>query len=201
MGVPLEVVASPFEVWIAPVGEAFPLIDAVPAGNWVKIGTGGNRNITEDGVIVTHNQTVENFRALGSTGPIKAFRTEVDFMISFNLADYTLENYSYAMNFNVVTDNPAGSGIAGFREMDIWMGFDVEQRALLVRGQLASPYLEGAPIQYEVPVVSEQSSKELTNVKGTPIALALEFMAIEDPNAASNAKRFGTIKMMDENPS
>jgi hypothetical protein len=32
-------VISPFEVWYAPVGEAFPLIDANPAVHWTRIGT------------------------------------------------------------------------------------------------------------------------------------------------------------------
>jgi hypothetical protein len=34
-----EVIAAPLEVWYAPVGEAFPLMDVNPAGNWMRIGT------------------------------------------------------------------------------------------------------------------------------------------------------------------
>lgn len=198
MAVPLEVVAAPFEIWIAPVGESFPAIEDAPVGNWVKIGTSGNRSITEDGVTVQHPQTNEKFRSLGSTGPIKAFRTEEDLIIAFTIADITLENYRHALGQNTVTDTAAISGVAGFRDIDIYLGLDVDQRALLVRGLNASPYLALTDIQYQVPIVYENGSPEIVSQKGTPIGLALEYIAIEDPSAATSADRFGKLIAMDE---
>lgn len=197
MAVPLEVVAAPFEIWIAPVGESFPNIEDAPVGNWVKIGTSGNRSITEDGVTVSHPQTNEEFRSLGSTGPIKAFRTEESLIITFTIADITLENYKHALNQNTVTDTPVG-GNAGFRDIDIYLGLTLDQRALLVRGLNASPYLANTDIQYQVPVVYENGSPEIVSQKGTPIGLALEYIAIEDPNASTSADRFGKLIAMDE---
>jgi len=193
MGTPLEVVAAPFEIYIAPTGESFPDTDEVPAGNWVKIGTSGNRNITEDGVTVQHEQTIEQFRSLGSTGPIKSFRTEEGLIITFTLVDLTLENYKYALNFNTVSTTAAASGVPGYREIDLWQGLDVVQKALLVRGVNASPYLANSEVQWEVPVVYENAAKEVVASKGTPIGLALEYIALEDPSAASESKRFGRL--------
>jgi len=200
MGIPLEVVATPFELWLAPVGESFPLIDATPAGNWVKIGTSGHRSTTEDGVTVTHSKNIEEIRSLGSTGPIKGFITEEGLVISLTIMDITLENYNLAFNHNTVTDTAASSGVAGIREMDLYMGpvVDLAQRALLVRGLNASPYLASSNIQYQIPVVYESGSPEVVSQKGTPIGLALEFTAIEDPNASTDADRFGKLVMMDE---
>ena len=197
MSIPLEVVAAPFEIWIGPVGESFPAIEDTPTGNWVKIGTSGNRSITEDGVTVQHQQTIEQFRSLGSTGPIKAFRTEEGLIITFAIADITLENYKHALGQNTVTDTPVG-GNAGFRDIDIYQGLDLDQRALLVRGLNASPYLADTDIQWQVPVVYENGSPEIVSQKGTPIVIALEYIAIEDPNASTADDRFGKIIMMDE---
>lgn len=198
MGAPLHVVSTPFEVWIAPTGESFPAIEDAPAGNWVKIGTSGSRSITEDGVSVQHTQTIEVFRSAGSTGPIKPFRTEEGLIITFTIADLTLENYKYALNFVTVSDTAAGGGDAGYRDVDMYMDLDVDTRALLVRGLNASPYLANTDVQYQVPVVFENGSKEIIGQKGTPIGVALEYMAIEDPNASTAADRFGKLVMQDE---
>lgn len=198
MSTPLEVVAAPFEVWIGPVGEAFPLIGAAPAGNWVKIGTSGALNYTEDGVTVTHEQTIEMVRSLGDTGPIKAFRTEETLRIGFTLMDITLENYKYALNFGTVTDNAPGSGIAGFRSIDLHAGLDVDDRALLVRGLNASPYLANTNVQYQIPVAFENASPAIVYQKGVPAGLELEWIAKVDAAAASASKRFGTLIMQDE---
>ncbi len=198
MSLPLEIVAQPFNVYIAPVGESFPDVDETPGGNWVLIGTSGNRNYTEDGVTVQHEQTVEEFRSLGSTGPMKVFRTSENLIISFTLADLTLENYKYALNFNTVSDTAAGSGTPGHRDIDLYLGpDDVAQRALLVRGMNASPYLANTHVQYQVPVVFEVGSKEIVSQKVTPIGLALEFRAIDDPIAASASKRFVILVAQD----
>src|SRR5690348_2422650 len=100
MGQPFEIVAQPFTLWVAAVGSAFPTIDEDPGGIWTKIGSSGDLNYTEDGVKVSHKQKVEVFRALGSTGPRKAFRTEEDQMISLVVADLTLEQYAQVLNNN-----------------------------------------------------------------------------------------------------
>lgn len=189
---PYEIVAAPFTVWRAPAGEVFPLIDVAPAGNWTKIGTSGDRNYSEEGVTVAHGQTIEMARPLGSTGPVKAFRTEESLIVRFTLWDLLLAQYAHALNDNAVATTAAGSGTAGYRALALYRGLDVAVLALLVRGEV-SP--EGATwnTQYEVPNCYQSSSPEPVFVKGAPAGLALEFTALEDPDAATAAARFGRL--------
>ena len=190
---PLEIIAGPIEVWLGPVGEAFPDIGEVPAGNWVKVGTNGDKNITEDGVSVSHPQTLEVFRSLGSTGPVKAFRTEEDLIISFTLADLTLEQYKFVLNGGAVTDVPAAAGVGGYRKLPLLRGLDVTQYAMLARG--LSPYMATGKADYQVPRVVHQGEPEAVFVKGTPAGLLFEMRAIEDPDFAGG--RFGQVLAQD----
>ena len=198
---PYEIVAQPFTLWVAAVAEAFPEIDEDPEAGWTKVGVSGDLNYTEDGVTITHSQTVEAWRALGSTGPRKAFRTEEELRIAMTLADLTLEAYTLALNYNTVTPVVADVDTGGYKSMGLSRGLDLPQRALLVRGG-GSPYGAGTVqtwnMQYEVPIAVQVSEPEVVFVKGEPAALALEFMALEDPAAASADERFGRILAQNE---
>lgn len=200
MGAPFEIVAQPFTLWVAEVGSVFPTIDEEPGMTWTKIGTSGDLNYTEDGVTVNHAQTVETFRSLGSTGPRKAFRTEEELMISLTVADITLEQYAQAMNNNPVTTVPPGVGDAGYKKLGLSRGLDVSRRALLIRGAKASAYMEDGIAQYEIPIAVQVSEPEIAFVKGSPAGVALEFQALEDPDAASDDERFGRLIMQNTEP-
>ncbi|MEZ5790506.1 MAG: hypothetical protein R3D34_06855 [Nitratireductor sp.] len=196
---PYEIIAAPFTVWLAPVGEAFPAIDATPGGNWEKLGTSGDQDYNEEGITVSHSQTIEKFRGLGSTGPRKGFRTAEELMLRLTLHDISLEQYSQAINGNAVATTAAGSGTAGFKAMQLYMGLTVTRFALLARGN-ASAYGAGFNSQYQVPVCFQSGSPEPVFNKGAPAGLALEFTALEDPDAASAAARFGKLIMQHQAP-
>lgn len=196
--VPYEVIAAPFTVWFAPVGEAFPLINVAPAGNWLKVGTSGDLSYMDDGVTLEHAQETEIWRSLGDTGPRKVFRTEEDLLIRLVLADVTLEQYRHALNMNAITVVPASAGVAGYKTIGLSRGSDVAQRAILVRGP--SPYADAMNLQYEVPIAFQTGAQEVTFRKDQPAGLELEWTAIIDPNAASPAERFGRIKAQHEAP-
>ena len=185
MAEPFEIIAAPVTLWWAPVGEPFPAIDAAPAGSWVKVGTAGDRNYTTEGVTVQHTDNVEFWRALGSTGPIKAFRTSEDLMIRITLADLTLEQYALALNHNPITE------VGNERKTGLSRGFIVEQRALLLRGP--SPYDDQLNLQYEIPTAVQTGSPEVVFQNGTPAALALQWTALEDPDAVSTDELFGRL--------
>ncbi|MBZ0164567.1 MAG: hypothetical protein K8H74_17875 [Notoacmeibacter sp.] len=189
---PYEIIAAPFDVYWAPVGEAFPAIDAAPAGNWALIGTSGDENYTEDGVTVAHSQAFSKTRAAGTTGPRKAFRIEEDLMIRLTLMDMTLEQYLHAMNGNTVTTTAAGAGTAGYKKLGLSQGLQTTTMALLIRGS-ASPYGASWNSQYEIPRCYQSGSPEAVFKKGDPVGLALEFTVLEDPNAASDDERFGLL--------
>lgn len=192
MPAPFEIIAAPFTAYFGPLGEAFPLIDAAPAGNWVKIGTSGAENYDEEGVSVGHDQEIKEVRSLGSTGAIKAFRDSEGLAIGFTVWDVTLESYALGLNSNTVTTTAAGSGTAGFKEMPFYRGQSVATMALLVRGDV-SPYGDAMKMQYEVPYCYLSSSPEVVYRKSDPAGLAFEFRALVDPNAASDAAKFGRL--------
>lgn len=194
---PFEIIAAPFEVYVAPVGEAFPLINAAPAGNWDLIGTNGNKNISEDGVTVAHEEDIEEFRMAGATGPVKAARTSEGLSISFVLHDLTLEQYAAALNFGTVTDTAAGAGTAGFREIDLYKGLDLAERAVLIRGP--SPYGAGFNMQYQLPRCYLRSEAEVVFQKGEPAGLEITLTALMDLGASAG-EEFGKLVAQDAAP-
>jgi hypothetical protein len=189
---PFEIIAAPFVVWWAPTGSTFPDLNVTPPSPWAKVGTSGARNYSEDGVVVVHGQTIEEFRTLGSTGPVKANRTEESLIIRFTLLDLLLEQYRLALNNNSVTTIAAGSGTAGVKDVDLWRGLDVTMMALLARGDV-SPEGNDWKSQYQIPWCFQSAEPEPTFQKGAMAGLALEFTAVEDPDAASAAVRFGKL--------
>ncbi|KKN39094.1 hypothetical protein LCGC14_0746900 [marine sediment metagenome] len=186
---PYEVVVGPVEVYISPVGTAMPAVTLEPpASPWVLIGTLGNREIGEDGVSLAHEESIEDFRGLGSTGILKSMRTEEGIVISFMLNDITLAEYSRALNLNAKTTDGSDDVI------DLYKGVDVATRALLVRGNGLGPNGASKNIQFELPRVRPDAAPDVVFVKGTPAGLALSFRVMDDLNAASSADRHGLIR-------
>lgn len=189
---PFEIIVAPYEVYLAPVGEAFPDINDAPSGNWSLLGTSGNRDYGEEGVTVTHEQTLAYHRFLGSTGPRKASRTEEGLRIGLVLHDCTLEALESIFNGNSITTTAAGGGEPGDKAVGMYQGLSVAQYALLVRGP--GPYGASFNQQYEVPVVVRDGSPAPVYSKGEPAGYALEFVALEDPEASSADERFGHLR-------
>ena len=196
--VPYEIIMSPFEVYLAPVGEAFPLINAVPAGNWALLGTNGKVNQSEDGITLTHSQTLNPHRTSGTTGPVKVVRSEEELLISMVLEDLSLEQYAKLLNNIAVSDTPAGVGTAGFRDITLRQGPDVSTFALLCRGK--SPYGDAWNMQYQVPIVYQNDNPAPAFSKAGASGLQATFAALEDLSAATDAERFGKLVAQDAAP-
>lgn len=194
---PYEIVGAPLTLWLAPVGTAFPLVNAAPAGTWVKIGTNGTRNL-EGGVTVRHSQTLNKVRPGGALGAVKAFRSEEDLSFSLTLWDITLEQYMLALNSNTLTTTAAGVGTAGFKKLGLSRGQFVKEYALLARG--VSPYDEAMTAQYQVPRCYQSDSPEVVYQKANPAGLKLTFEALEDLGAASEDVRFGSMVFQHQAP-
>ena len=191
---PFEVIAAPFEAYIAPIETPFPLVDDAFAEfdlAWKLLGTSGNFNLDDTGVMVAHSQALNLWRALASSGPRKAFRTSEDLTISMVLVDLSLEQYSHIMEANAITTTPGGVGVAGFKKLGLSRGFSVQIKSLLVRGP--SPYMDGGIMQYEVPICVQAGDPSLAFVKDKPAGLSLKFQAMEDASAADASERFGRV--------
>ena len=187
---PFEIIAAPAKIWVAPVGTAFPVIDVVPNQDWTLLGKAGDKNISEDSVTISHPQSVEVFRALGSTGPRKITRTEEDFMISFTLLDLTLEMYRRALNDSPITQVAAGAAIAGSRKLLLQRGRLVSQFALIAEGP--SPYGDNWTLRYKIPILVNVGEPEIVFQKGEPAGLMFELQAIEHETDG-----FGEIEAQD----
>lgn len=179
----LEIINGPLSIYWAPVGESYPAVSAAPSGNWALVGTSGAHNYHEDGVTVSHDKSVEFFRALASPYPRQSFITEADVMVSVRLVDKTLAQLRLALNQNTVTISSPISHV----QLDV--GLDPTEIALLVRGTGKSPQFSGGNLQYEIPRCVEEGSREWAYVKGEPVGSELNFRMIYDEGQSNPAGR------------
>lgn len=186
---PFEIIGAPFEVFWAPVDTAKPVLTAAPAIPWVLLGTSGADNYTSDGITVTPSQTTTTFRALKSLGPRKVFRTEEDLKFGLTLADMTLEQLAIAFNGNPVTTT------VGVKKLGMARGSSITTMSLLVRGP--SPYEDDGVMQWYVPRCMQTGSGSVALKNGEAAGVALEFMALVDPNAESEDEVFGVLEATD----
>jgi hypothetical protein len=177
MPAPFEILAGLVDAYLAPVGTAFPIINVAPAGTWIKLGAGGSKDFTEDGLVVRHEVGVERIRSAGTTGPRKAFRTTEDLLIELTLMDATAEALQAALNQLAIT---TVVGPPAEKTIQLLEGQAVTLRALLIRGVL-SPYADSASnLQFDVPIVYQNGPIELVFRKGEPVGLKLQFVALQD---------------------
>lgn len=188
MPAPHEIMAGPIEAYAAPVGEAFPAINAAVAGNWGLLGVSGSKNYSEDGVLVRPEQVIEEIRTLGATGPRKAFRTAESLLIEFTIMDARIETYAKILNDKTMT---TVAGPPGHKSITILQGRTVSRLALLLRAPDLSPYGDttGWHSQWEIPIVYQADNPETVYRKGEAVGLKVTFRALED-----DTNGFGTLR-------
>jgi len=176
MAAPFEVIAAPYDCYVAPLGTAFPALDAAPAVAWKLIGTAGSRNQTDTGVTVTNSQTVGEFTPGGSTVVRKRWRQAEGLTVALAIADMSVVQYANAVDAAVTVVAP-GTTQAGESHFEMFRGTQVAAYALLVRG--ISPFNDAFVAQYEVPSVHQMGSPAPNFSKQNPSELALEWHAYE----------------------
>lgn len=186
---PYEILTGVGTLYKAPVGTAFPALTATPAAPWVSLGE------TDGGVKITPDQTIQAIRSDQRTGSVKAIRTEEDLTVETNLKHATLENIGILLG-NSVTDTPPGAGTIGTREVALHRGSEVTEYALLFRGSYQSAY-GNYPAQYELPRGYFDGPTGQEYKKDGEVLLPVQFVALEDYNAAQEADRFGRLVMQD----
>jgi hypothetical protein len=179
--VPYAIVVGVGSVWIGPVGETMPLVDATPAGNWIALGA-----TDDDGVTVTHMRAFENHFKGSSVLPQKSTLAEARETIAFNLVELSVEKYAKVLDDATVTTVAAGSGTAGYKSFPL--APNVKQFALLVRGP--SPVADGYA-QYEYARVSPSDDHEAAYGKVDKTVIPCAFEAFED---TANAGQFGVYR-------
>lgn len=182
----IEIVAAPLQLWLGPVGTAYPLIDDAvstfdPA--WVSVGTNGNLDQDSNGVTVTHNETLSTFTPSGSTVPVGAWRTDESLEVAVAIADFSPAQYAMALNNATVTTVAAITGAgarAGYASVPLMQGTTVATFALLARG--VSGLNPDGNAQYEVPCCYQSANPAPVFKKGTPTEMSLTYTTLLDPN-------------------
>lgn len=195
---PFEILAGPCDIWLAIIGTAFPLVDAVPAVAWVQLALA--TSLTEDGVHLVADQTVEHVYSLGGTGSRKGFRTRQELHARFTVMDATVEALAKGMADQTITTVAAGVGIPGQKSIPLAMPAGaIGTKALLLRAK-ESPYgteVPGDPVfssQWEFPRVYNSGNLEIAYVKGVPVGLAYDFMVMDDSAGNKGTYRAQTAK-------
>lgn len=171
-------------LYIAPVGTAFPDCDDTPSSSWYDLGE------TRGGVKVTRSQKINTSRTDQRTGPVKAKRSEEDMSVETKLVEATLEKLAKFLGVSV-TDTAAGSGTIGTRSIPLYRGSEVDEYAVLFRGN--SPY---GPwnAQYQLPRayfdgdITEEHTKD-----GEGVEYGLTLKALEDLDAETVEERYGKL--------
>jgi len=179
-----ELLSGAGTLYIAPIGEAFPDVDAVPAGNWEALGA------TKDGVTVTYDEDIAEITVDQETGVVKAIRTSESLKIEANLAQGTLENLGYVLGQTPSTTAPGAAQI-GTVEIPSYKGAVVQEYAFLFRAD--SPYGAAYPAQYELPRGYFGGTVGLEYKKDDTVVVPCAFMALVDLTAATDADKFGKL--------
>lgn len=180
MAAPEEVLAFPLTLYLAPVGTEMPLVDDDPADfdtEWKVLGTEGDENYDDSGVVVSHSETVFDFIPAGSTILKKRFRTGEMHSAKLNLVDLSPEQYAKVMNDAQITTVAPTSGQAGSKTFSLYRGPQVNAFAVLMRG--VSPVDNDLNLQFQYPSAFVSVNGDATFNKGVATALPVEVMAAD----------------------
>ena len=177
MSAPYPIQLAPADIWLAPIGEAFPSINDTPAANWVLRLPA--TSITEDGITIAPQVQDSRVFALGSVAPVKAGIVQRQFTLECNLMDMTVEAIALAMGGDPddVTDTAAAGGEPGHRSIALPSSPVPQGWAALVRwGQ--SGYGDDFNSQYEIKSVVQVGGGGHRFHKADPLAPAFNLVAL-----------------------
>ena len=187
---PNLLVFQPFIVMAAAVGTAFPGVWLTAAqvkalADWSLVADGTEQEdgkpISESGLTVTRNQTVDLYRTYGTLAPVKSRRSSQDLMVGFNSPDMTLETLTRLINNASVTSVAnVTPGESSHKEIDLSAGAAVAEVALMVWGNI-SGYSESFNGMYQVFRAVQTSSPALAYVKNALTEAEFSFQALKDP--------------------
>lgn len=179
MAAPEEVLAFPLTMYLNSVGATMPLVDDDPAdfdAAWEVLGTEGDLNYDDSGVVVSHGETVFDFTPAGSTMLTKRFRVGESLLTKLNLVDLSPDQYAKVMNDAQITTVAPTTGVAGEKSFSLFRGDQVASFAVLLRG--VSPVDNDLNMQYEVPKAFVSVNGDATFNKGVATMLPIEMQMI-----------------------
>ncbi len=173
-------------LWVAPVGESAPDVNAAPSGNWTLLGP------TDGDQTVSHEGALELLYDNDHQGPVKATRPQEGKLFTFSLVGLTLEHYARVLS--ALSNIVDAGGSPAVRTIGLKRGFIPTEYALLFKGASHSPYGD-FPAMYVVPRGVFGAEPEVTYTKegGNSAALDCEFVALEDDDTALAINRLGYL--------
>ncbi|MCA0354718.1 MAG: hypothetical protein LCH85_22215 [Chloroflexi bacterium] len=130
---PFAQLIGPADIYIAPYGTAIPAIDAVPSGNWVKLGTTDGDQTTR--MVKETNYWSDN----DGLGDVTARNINAGSEAEFTVVSMTYEAIARILHAvgNITTTT---SGSTNVKEMGFEAEYIPTEYALLLRGPADSPY-------------------------------------------------------------
>jgi hypothetical protein len=175
MAQPYEIVLAAQEIYWAPFGEPYPVMNTAPAGNWRLIGVAGSLNRSEDGVTLTTAQELFDVRVDGSAYPVKQGRLSEELTIAMTMYDMTLETLALVFNNNAVTTL---AGPPQHKMLQLERGALVTSFAMIIKGP--SPYNDALTMQFELHKVSNRGASEIAMRRTAAAGVRMEFIAQAD---------------------
>lgn len=154
-----------------------------PGAGWRLLGQ-GDTEITEEGLEIMGEQTIERVRKHNSTMVQKFLRTEETQGFSCSVQDVTAETLRYLLNGNTVHEVDPSTGLTGRRRIGLTQGTAVTEYACIL-GISASPYdatpAEANPLRGMAyyPAGAFTGNFSTAVVKGNVMMLPLSFEARE----------------------
>ena len=102
----------------------------VPAAAWDEI---GEDLITEDGLALSHTESIEDEMVLNETNAIDDYRVSEEWMLSFSTKDYQAEVLQRVLNGNPITTTAPVSGGVGYQRIPLRKGPAVTKQAIMAR--------------------------------------------------------------------
>lgn len=166
------------KIYVASYGVAEPDVDVIPGGDWAQLaGSTGDQELNFD-------SSYEFFFDNDHQGPVAAVRGDENVMVSFQVGDMTLENMARALS--ELGNVRAGTTTAGnnIKQLPLKRGFDLTFYALLLKGDLDSPY--GLyPGQFYIPLCIQVGNPTVTRSKTSRMTMGFEYRVLEDDNQTS----------------
>lgn len=179
---PYEVLTGPYQVYLAPFGEAFPAVGATPAGNWELIG------YTKEEQLLTIDGDLELIYSNEHQGPIKAVRPEETPVFTFTMQSMTQEDLARVLND--VSKLVVAVGPPATQKMPLQRGYIPPLYALMLLGASQSPYGD-LPGFFAFPKVVIGGSPELNFQKDEETAIEVEVTVIADITQADPDDELG----------
>jgi len=170
MPAPYEVIVGPANVYVAPVGTAFPAVDEEPAVAWQLVGSLGSENYAEAGVLVRSPRNTTPINVLGSTVPRKHVITTTGLEIEFDVIDASAEQVTLGYGVDPEDIEVVATAGSESRSFDIPTSPIPFQRAVLVRIE-QSPYGEDLNSQLQIPAANQLGNAEGGFMKGDPFSV------------------------------